>query len=239
MLTKHWCLVVVCSVAALVSGCGAYAWEPLRVGATHAAVGRRSSVVPQRMVVGPTADAIAHVLLLEGNADRPSEVVGLIDEHGQMGHEAEALERLRAHAARMGADAVVHIEFEHAGEHSHGDDDVDGDVDESASSDFSGEHEADLDSATDEGAAEQGSDPLALHLSGTAVRFRDLIGGRPYEVIGRIEVSAGMTHEDQALAQLRRRARAVHADLIIGIAFHHGNGEGGIGVEGTAIRFTR
>lgn len=234
MLTKSWFLVLVGSLS-LIAGCGAYAWEPMRVGSAHAPVARRTPVVPRRSVAPPTAEAIAHVLLLEGAADRPCEVLGLIDQHGRMGHEAEALERLRADAARVGADAVLHVQFDH----SEGDHDHDARVDEGTSGDFSGEHEEDLDAATDE-AAEHGGDPLALHLSGTAVRFRDLIGGRPYEVLGHVEVTEGMTHEEQALAQLRARGRALHADLIIGIAFHHdGDEAGGVGVEGTAIRFVR
>ncbi len=218
MVTKHWCLVVVCS---FLSGCGAYAWEPMHVGTTRPHGMRHVPVIPPREVAPPTPGSIAGVLLLEGSAERPCEVLGVIDQHTTMGHEAEALERLRADAARMGADAVIHVEFEHSEESA------DGRGDEQL------EGETDLDAATDEGVA----DARALHLSGTAVRFRDLIGGRRYEILGRIEVSEGMAREEEALASLRRRARALHADLVIGVAFHHGDGAGGVGVEGTAIRF--
>jgi uncharacterized protein YbjQ (UPF0145 family) len=63
------------------------------------------------------------------------------------------------------------------------------------------------------------------HLSGTAVRCNDLIRGRKYDVIGKIEVSAEMEHEDDALRQLKSRATAQGANLIVGVKFEHGEGD--------------
>ena len=79
--------------------------------------------------------------------------------------------------------------------------------------------------------------PAPSHLSGTAVRFRDLIHGRSYDVIGDIDVSAPMGHEDDADRDLKRRGAALGADLIIDVNFNHGEGEGPIHVTGKAIRF--
>jgi uncharacterized protein YbjQ (UPF0145 family) len=76
------------------------------------------------------------------------------------------------------------------------------------------------------------------HLSGTAVRFRDLIQGRTYDVIADLDVRAEMGHEEEALRSLRARARAVNADLIIGVSFEHGEGgDGPLRLTGKAIQF--
>jgi len=78
----------------------------------------------------------------------------------------------------------------------------------------------------------------ATHLSGTAVRYRDLIGGRHYEVIGDLDVRAPMGHERQALHELQARARDMSADLVIGVHFEHGEGgDGPLRVTGKAIQF--
>lgn len=54
------------------------------------------------------------ILVLEGtHLDRPAEVVGVIDAHLKMGDQDAALAALRQRAARMGADAVVGVEFHH------------------------------------------------------------------------------------------------------------------------------
>lgn len=56
----------------------------------------------------------SHVLVLEStHLDRPAEVVGVIDEHVPMGSHESALALLRRRAARLGADAVVGVEFHH------------------------------------------------------------------------------------------------------------------------------
>ena len=78
----------------------------------------------------------------------------------------------------------------------------------------------------------------ATHLSGTAVRFRDLIQGRKYDVVSELEVHAEMGHHDDALEALKARARDVHADLIIEVHFEHGEGgDGPLTLTGKAIQF--
>jgi uncharacterized protein YbjQ (UPF0145 family) len=85
---------------------------------------------------------------------------------------------------------------------------------------------------------EAGAEPT--HLSGVAVRCHDFLQGRRYEVIGQIDVSGKMRREEDALSELKARARALHADLILGVKFEHGEGEGApTRVTGTAIRFAR
>lgn len=62
---------------------------------------------------GTTVDP-AHVLVLEGkHLDRPAEVVGVVDAHEEMGKHEAALWALKTKAARLGADAVVGVEFHH------------------------------------------------------------------------------------------------------------------------------
>jgi uncharacterized protein YbjQ (UPF0145 family) len=78
----------------------------------------------------------------------------------------------------------------------------------------------------------------AVHLSGMAVRCKDLVQGRAYDVIGTIDVPGSMGHEDDAFDRLRIKARDMHADLIIDTHFQHGEGEGQpTHVTGKAIRF--
>lgn len=185
--------------------------------------------------ITPTLQAAAdRVLVLQGGADRACEVLGLIDEHGRMGQEDEALARLRRDAARMGGDAIIHVEFHHAGDEHHDEGDADHAAADEGSMSFGGEHEADPDV---DGAVDEGSDPLALHLSGTVVRYRDLVSGRHYEVIRRLVVHVPMQHEEDGLDELRREGRALHADLLLNVEFHHGHGTEPLEVDGTAIRF--
>ena len=83
---------------------------------------------------------------------------------------------------------------------------------------------------------EPGEEPT--HLSGMAVRCNDLLKGRAYDVLEKIEIKGKMGKEDDAEAELLSRAGAMHADLVIGIGFEHG--EGGsepTRVWGTAIKF--
>ena len=78
----------------------------------------------------------------------------------------------------------------------------------------------------------------STHLSGTAVRFRDLIQGRQYDVVSELEVNAEMGHEEEALHALQARARDVNADLIVGVHFEHGEGgDGPLKLTGKAIQF--
>jgi uncharacterized protein YbjQ (UPF0145 family) len=108
-----------------------------------------------------------------------------------------ALEVLKRKAAKIGAAAVIGVEFHHG---------------------------------------EPGAEPT--HLSGIAVRCNDLLRGRAYDELGRIEVAGKMGDEDDAERELLDRARSMQADLVIGIGFEHGDGEGRpTKVWGTAIRF--
>lgn len=187
---------------------------------------------PEGPITPELQAAADHVLVLQGGAERACEVLGLIDEHGHMGQEDVALARLRRDAVRMGGDAIVHVEFHHAGEHHD-----DGDGDHADGDHVAAAEHADPD--TDAAVDEDAGDPLALHLSGTVVRFRDLVAGRHYEVIRRLTVHPPMQHEDEGLDELRREARALHADLLLDVEFHHGHGPDGLEVDGTAIRFVR
>jgi uncharacterized protein YbjQ (UPF0145 family) len=83
---------------------------------------------------------------------------------------------------------------------------------------------------------EPGEEPT--HLSGMAVRCNDLIKGRAYDVLQKIEIKGKMGKEDDAERELMDRATAMHADLVIDMGFEHG--EGGsqpTRVWGTAIKF--
>jgi uncharacterized protein YbjQ (UPF0145 family) len=75
------------------------------------------------------------------------------------------------------------------------------------------------------------------HLSGMAVRCRDLMKGRAYDVISELDVVGKMGKEDDAFDELKDRAAKQHADMIVGIQFHHGEGTEPTHVTGTAIRF--
>ena len=83
---------------------------------------------------------------------------------------------------------------------------------------------------------EPGEEPT--HLSGMAVRCKDLLQGRSYTVLGKIEIKGAMGREDDAEAELLSRAAAMHADLVLDMGFEHG--EGGsqpTRVWGTAVKF--
>jgi uncharacterized protein YbjQ (UPF0145 family) len=78
------------------------------------------------------------------------------------------------------------------------------------------------------------------HMSGTAVRCKDLLDGRKYDVLERIVVNAKMGGEDEAFDELKRRARALGANLILEAKFRHGESSGeGVTVSGTAVRAYR
>ena len=83
---------------------------------------------------------------------------------------------------------------------------------------------------------EGGHEPT--HLSGMAVRCRDLIQGRAYDVLGKIDVNGAMGKEDDAFDELRSRAQRMGASMILGVSFEHGEGgDHPTRVTGTAIRF--
>lgn len=75
------------------------------------------------------------------------------------------------------------------------------------------------------------------HLSGMAVRCRDLLRGRHYDIVQRLEITDGMGREDEAFDTLKSRARALGANLIVDVRFGHGeSGAEGVRVSGTAVR---
>jgi uncharacterized protein YbjQ (UPF0145 family) len=83
-----------------------------------------------------------------------------------------------------------------------------------------------------------GDEGEPAHLSGTVVRFRDLLRGRQYDVVAQLDVTGKMGDEGETLRELKRQARAASADLIVGILYHHGEGgEEAPRITGTAIRF--
>lgn len=75
------------------------------------------------------------------------------------------------------------------------------------------------------------------HMSGTAVRCKDLLAGRKFDVLERIVVKGKMGGEDEAFDELKRRARVLGANLILEAKFHHGESASeGVTVTGTAVR---
>jgi uncharacterized protein YbjQ (UPF0145 family) len=83
-----------------------------------------------------------------------------------------------------------------------------------------------------------GESPGPTHLSGVAVRYRDLLHGRSYDVIAPLAVESEMGHDHNALERLRAQARALHADLILNIRFEHGDDpHGHPALHGDAVRF--
>ena len=151
------------------------------------------------LVNDPSVIAAAqHVRVIQNDQlGCPSEVLGLVDIHEPVATVDRALEVLKRKAAKLGAEAVIGVEFHHG---------------------------------------EPGEEPT--HLSGMAVRCNDLIKGRTYDVLGRIEVPGKMGDEDDAERELMARAGAMGADLIIGMGFEHGEGgDQPTKVWGTAIRF--
>jgi hypothetical protein len=59
------------------------------------------------------ADPSRVLILQSKHLDRPSEVVGVVDAHEEMGKHDNALYDLKVKAAQLGADAVVGVEFHH------------------------------------------------------------------------------------------------------------------------------
>lgn len=85
---------------------------------------------------------------------------------------------------------------------------------------------------------EHGDGHDATHLSGMAVRCRDLLKGRSYDVIATIEVPGAMGDEASAFARLKERGRELRADLLVDVVFDHGeHGRGPTRLKARAIRF--
>lgn len=72
------------------------------------------------------------------------------------------------------------------------------------------------------------------HLSGTAVRCKDLLHGRVYDVIAQLEVVGEMEEENEALRKLMSQATAKGANLVLNVRFEHGESDR-TKVTGTAV----
>ena len=74
------------------------------------------------------------------------------------------------------------------------------------------------------------------HLSGMAVRCRDVLNGRKYDVIQKLDIVGAMGKEDDAFDELKQKAWALGANLIVGVTFVHGEAaDGKTHVYGTAV----
>ena len=61
---------------------------------------------------------------------------------------------------------------------------------------------------------------------------------RPATVVGVVDAHEAMGNHEAALATLRQRAAAMGADAVVGVEFHHGEGEGQpTHLSGLAVRF--
>jgi len=61
---------------------------------------------------------------------------------------------------------------------------------------------------------------------------------RPAEVIGVVDAHEAMGNQDAALWTLKKKAAALGADAVVGVEFHHGEGEGEpTHLSGMAVRF--
>jgi hypothetical protein len=61
---------------------------------------------------------------------------------------------------------------------------------------------------------------------------------RPAEVIGVVDAHEAMGKQDAALWTLKQKAAALGADAVVGVEFHHGEGEGEpTHLSGLAVRF--
>ncbi len=75
------------------------------------------------------------------------------------------------------------------------------------------------------------------HLAGMAVRCRDLLHGRKYDVVGEVSVRGHMGKEEDAFDDLRKKAASMNANMVLAIKFEHGEADGeGPTITGTAIR---
>ncbi len=80
-------------------------------------------------------------------------------------------------------------------------------------------------------AAPQGDASRILVLEGTHL-------DRPAEVVGVIDAHMPMGSHEAALDLVRRRAAQMGADAVVGVEFHHGEGEGQpTHLSGLAVRF--
>jgi uncharacterized protein YbjQ (UPF0145 family) len=212
-------VAVVALAAWVTTGC-AYRWHTAPgPGVAHWAASIDPSP-PSDPIPSIDPSVAAQVRLIPGLPQRVCEVVGLLQVDARPGMGEQALAELRARAAALGADAVVHVQLH--GEDSIGSHSISGDP----------EWEAMLDG---------GEAPTAdvMQLTGEAVRYRDAIGGRDYRVIAHIGVSDRLGREAEAFQRLAARARAIRADLVIEVQITRGADTRPFELHGTAIRFLR
>ena len=74
-----------------------------------------------------------------------------------------------------------------------------------------------------------------LHLSATAVRCHDLLRGRRYQVLAKLDIVKPMGQEEEALAELRARGRSAGANVILDVRFEHGDASN-LHLTGKAVR---
>ena len=67
------------------------------------------------------------------------------------------------------------------------------------------------------------------------MRCHDILRGRRYEVLAKLDVLAPMGQEEDAFAELRARGRAAGANVIIDVHFEHGD-ESRTRITGKAVR---
>ncbi len=67
--------------------------------------------------------------------------------------------------------------------------------------------------------------PAAREVTGLAVRYRDVVAGRSYDLLEHVSVPARSASDEAAIEQLRARARAAGADLIVNIALEPADAE--------------
>jgi hypothetical protein len=82
-------------------------------GATAPVTTAPVTTVP--VATGPmmTPAARSVIVLVDKYVDRPTELLGVFDFHSAATSEDKGFDELRAHAAAIGADAVIGAEFEH------------------------------------------------------------------------------------------------------------------------------
>ncbi len=87
---------------------------PVFVSASaSASVGTRAPDDEPDQVAAHAPGSRPVVVLVDKHVDRPTEVVGVLDFHSAATNADKGFDELRAHAAAMGADAVLGAEFEH------------------------------------------------------------------------------------------------------------------------------
>jgi uncharacterized protein YbjQ (UPF0145 family) len=197
-MSRFLASLVACSL--VVVGCGRPDRPPNSGGDEHGARADADHDEDEKVPDDPVtvARAAGVKVMQTGDIGCPIEALGPVDVHKKMESTDQALEALKRRAAKLGADAVIHVEFEHG---------------------------------------EGGKEPT--HLAGMAVRCNDLIKGRAYDVVKKLEVKGDMGGEEHAYEALLAKAREAHADLLIEVSFEHGEGGEGQGTTLTAkaIRF--